>query len=230
VSRSLRTIPAGALAAFAVVLLASPQAEAAADRAGRPAAGTPRPAVSAHPRPARAHDEATAPGAAEGHLLHGWGTDSHADRGRHHRTDVRADSDTQVDGDDGATAPTARPHGVPGESSPAPSGAPGGSTDDRRDGDRPTHGDGSRDAGPQAVDGPAWPAPVAPPSDPLLHSGVWRPAGPGRLQAPAQAGPSVDRAAATMPDAPVLPVLTFGAGLTSLGLGIAFFAVRMRRG
>ncbi len=242
-SRSLRTIPAGALAACAVVLLTSPQAEAVATRAGRPAATAPRPAVSAHPRPAgqpgrgnvlrppagpphgwggqraRGRDEAAGPDPAAGRFHHGWGEDRRAARSRRHRPEGR---------DDEAGAPARRPHGVPGESPTALYGAAGGAEDGRGDGDSSVSGNAPR--GPWAVDGPAWPAPVAPPDDPLLDSGVWRPAGSAHDQALDQPARVVGQTATAMAAAPVLPVLTFGAGLTSLGLGIAFFALRLRRG
>lgn len=228
-SRSLRTIPAGALAACALVLLTAPQA-GAAGRAARPDATAPRPAVSARAHPP-GHAERGRP-ALRPH--HGWGeawTRHH--RADHHRTDrdrdkATADARPPRDQDDDASAPVRRPHGVPGES-PAPSGAPHASAD--HDTGTSAHGAGAE--GTHAAGGPVWPAPVAPPADPLIDSEVWRPADPApggqamdgtRTRA---VGPSASSPAAT---APVLPVLTFGAGLTSLGLGIAFFALRLRRG
>jgi hypothetical protein len=69
----------------------------------------------------------------------------------------------------------------------------------------------------------------------MLDSEVWRPV--PVLSAPDQAlsrhgrhGQAADGSASAPPAPPVLPVLTFGAGLTSLGLGLASFALRLRRG
>lgn len=221
-SHSLRTIPAGALAACAVVLLTAPQAGAAAGRAGRPDATAPRPAVSARAHPP-GHGERGRPALRP---PHGWGEA----RARHRHGDLDAgDADGRPSRDEeGGTAPARRPHGVPGKS-PAPSGAPHASAERDADADTSAHGAGAE--GTHAAGGPVWPAPVAPPADPLIDSEVWRPAGtaPGQALDGTHAravGPPASSAAA----APVLPVLTFGAGLTSLGLGIAFFALRLRRG
>lgn len=241
-SRSLRTIPAGALAACAVVLLTSPQAVAVAAGAGRQTVTAPHPAVSARPQPSgrpasgdgvldpppvwgtaeagrRVGDEpGTDPGgaAAQG-TDHVWGRAARAAEGHEHRRHHH-----------GPSVPP-RPHGAPGKAATGPSGVPGLSPDGQGEGPSVPSGD---DGGlPQAVDGPDWPAPVAPPADPLLDSEVWRPAGPAQDQALERpSGRAAGRTVAEAPAAPVLPVLTFGAGLTSLGLGIAFFALRLRRG
>ncbi|MDT0379034.1 hypothetical protein RM572_09650 [Streptomyces sp. DSM 42041] len=92
----------------------------------------------------------------------------------------------------------------------------------------------------QAVEDPAapaqggmWsPAPVAPQDTVAGAADPGRPqAGPPR-QSPAGDGAAeaAAPAAAAAPAGPILPVLPLGAGLTCLGLGLAFLALRLRRG
>lgn len=141
--------------------------------------------------------------------------------------EVRGGTDDAARG----SAPTGHPGGdstggarTPGD----PTGAPSGSNPAPP---RPGASPGGSD-GPDAADDLWSPAPVASED---AGAGAAEPgppqAGPPQREA---SGSRTDEpgvpAASEVPVGPLLPVLPLGAGLTSLGLGLAFLALRLRRG